>query len=156
MSITMWIRSPRARLPMRMLGPLLMLLFTYMILSKVTFPTIPTTNTSSETTVLTYLKASLIPADSRHMGGCCGFGPAASAELEFCFSRVKTPGEAVSEGSVPGTRSEGWSLASPPTRTFPKQRARTTTAHIVDHILKKDLRCLFSRHWVEKRESENN
>lgn len=106
----MWIRSPKARLAMTMFGPLLMHLFTYMIFSKAEFPTIPTTNTTTETAVLTYLKASLIPADSKHIGGCGVFGPATWGGwielLDFCFSSIKRPGEAVPESSITGNDPE--------------------------------------------------
>ncbi|KAL0185047.1 hypothetical protein M9458_020743, partial [Cirrhinus mrigala] len=60
--------SPKARLPMRILGPFLMHLCSLIILRRVTFPTIPNRNTKHETTVLMYLKASLICAGPEHIG----------------------------------------------------------------------------------------
>lgn len=136
MSITTWIRSPKARLAMRTFGPLLIHLFTYIIFSRAEFPTMPTTKTTRETAVLTNLKASLIPADSTHIGGCGVLGPASRGGwielLGFCFSSIKRPGEAVSESSITASGCECWSLASPLMRIFPKQRASKATVHIVD------------------------
>lgn len=62
-------RSPRARLPIRTLGPFLMHLFLYMILSSVELPMMPTTKIRQETMVFTYLKAYLISVGFKHMGG---------------------------------------------------------------------------------------
>lgn len=139
MSTIIWIRSPNARLAMSILGPLLMLLFPCMIFNRAPFPTTPTINTSRETTVLTYLKVSLIPADSEHIGGCVVFTPAPCGGwielLDLWFSSIKVPGEAVSESLVTENRSECWSLASALMRIFPKQRVRATV-HIVEGILK--------------------
>lgn len=69
MSMAMYIRSPRARLAMRALGPFLMLLFWYIILSRVAFPIIPTAKIKQDNTVLMYLKAVLMDVVCRQVGG---------------------------------------------------------------------------------------
>lgn len=130
------------------LGPLLMLLLTYMTLSKAELPTIPTTNTSRETIILIYLKVSLIPADCVHIGGGGILAPVSSVGwtelLDFCFSSIKRPGEAVSESSIKGSNFERWVLACNPMRIFPKHRRRVTV-HIVDDFLQKALKCFFCK-----------
>lgn len=136
MSTTMWIRSPTARLAMRMLGPLLMRLLVHMIRSKDELPTMPTTKTTRETRVLTYLKASLIPVDCRHIGGCEFLGPAALSGgtelLDLNISSIKT-----SEEFVWGTSSACWSLATPLMKIFPKQRMKAAV-HIIDNFLQRN------------------
>ena len=95
---------------MMMLGPLLMFLLTYMTLSKAEFPTIPTTNTITDTIILIYLKAPLILADSEHIGGCGIFTAVAwvgrTELLDLGFCSIKRLGEAVSECSITGSSSE--------------------------------------------------
>lgn len=130
MSTTMWIRSPTARLAMRTLGPLLMQLLAYMMRSKVELPTMPTTKTTRETRVLMYLKASLIPADSRHMGGWEVLGPALSGGSELLYFNISSIKR--SEAFVCRTSSARCSLASPQMKIFPKQRTKAAV-HIVDN-----------------------
>lgn len=145
MSTTMWIRSPTARLAMRTLGPLLMHLLAYMIRSKHELPMMPTTKTTRETRILTYLKASLIPADCRHIGGCEALGPAALSGgtelLDFSISSIKR-----SEEFVWGMGSACWSLASPQMKLFPKQRTKTAV-HIVDNFLQEMLLAILYWKW---------
>lgn len=91
----------------------------------------PMTKTKRETRVLTYLKASLIPADSRHIGGWEVLGPAlggGSEPLDFNISSVKW-----SEEFVWGAGSARWSLALPQMKIVPKQRTKATV-HIVDSL----------------------
>lgn len=130
MSTTTWTRSPNARLAMRKLGPLLMDLLLWMIFRRAELPTIPTTNTSRETPVLTYLKAPRIRADLEHIGGGGG-GPPTTEPLD----------------SVRGG-ADGWSgwngraASPPPIGALPRQSRRGGSkrrsrgdVHIVDNLL---------------------
>lgn len=87
MATTTWIRSPNARLAMRKLGPLLMVLLLWMIFRRAELPTMPSTNTSRDTAVLTYLKALRIRADLEHIGGGGGGG---TRRTELLDSGVKS------------------------------------------------------------------
>lgn len=82
MSMAMYMRSPRARLAIRALGPFLMLLFWEIILSRVAFPMIPTANITQDSTVLMYLKAVWIDVACRQLGGDIGRIRTAREELE--------------------------------------------------------------------------
>lgn len=78
---------------MRTLGPFLMHLFLYMILSSVELPMMPTTKIRQETMVFTYLKAYLISVGFKHMGGEAPRGPAGlwgggGAEVSFLGGSV--------------------------------------------------------------------
>lgn len=78
-----------------------------MILNIAEFPTIPTMNTRADTTVLMYLKVSLIPVDTKHMGWGRVFGPAVlnkgTEPLDLCSSVSSTASEeAVAKSSIVG------------------------------------------------------
>lgn len=65
----MYIRSPRARLAIRAFGPFLMLLFWWIIRSRVMFPMTPTVNMRQDRIVLVYLNTICMEVVRRHLGG---------------------------------------------------------------------------------------
>lgn len=65
----MYIRSPRARLAIRAFGPFLMLLFWWIIRSRVMLPMTPTAKMRQDRTVLMYLNAICMEGVCRQMGG---------------------------------------------------------------------------------------
>lgn len=67
--MVMYIRSPRARLAIRAFGPFLMLLFWWIIRSRVMLPMTPTAKMRQDRTVLMYLNAICMEGVCRQMGG---------------------------------------------------------------------------------------
>lgn len=87
--MAMYIRSPRARLAIRALGPFLMFLFWRIIRSRVMLPMTPTAKMRQDRTMLMYLNAICMEVVRRQLGGprdCEELGKRCGGSLSsLCF-----------------------------------------------------------------------